>query len=377
MQRKKISYSLGFNFDSKLVDGIIFVNSQSSGISKIDEVFGALPDCPISSARPSSKIPNINWREFSAQIGKLSHSNIEFNFLMNTAQALDYSLKKAIKLYLSKLRDIGIKRLTLGTPELCEIVKDMFPFFHVTISITYGTRSKLKLSQAEKAGADAVYLDGVYVNRDFRLLRSLVKAAGIECRLYANMSCLSACPVVHNHYGIFAGTQNNETDQQNDAFFAGCTLVKMSNPVEWIQMPWIRPEDIKVYKSQGIHHFKLADRLAPTETLLNIAQSYVQGISPDNLFTLMERNGSKYKIFNIDPPIYQEATPIYVENRNIPQDFIEHFRNEACRSNDTSCVICSNVATKAVHIRANLKSATLSPATVELIPWKLRKRVGS
>lgn len=372
MPQKQKHFSLGFNFDSALIDGVIAANAEYKGISKIEEVFGALPDSPISSARPTLRIPNISWAEFTQQTKRLRDSNIQFNFLMNTNHSIESLSVKDIKDYLKRLADVGIQRLTVGTPELCLFIREIFSSFHITISITYGTRSISKLLEAEEAGADAVYLDGVYVNRDFELLRYLLTATKLECRLYANLSCIAACPVVSNHYGIFMGKQSSSTTRKNDAFFAGCTLIKLNNPVEWLQMPWIRPEDISVYISEGINHFKLADRLAPTKTLLTIAKSYLSGESPDNLFVLMERDGAKYKIISEDK--VNNLAPIYVKSQCLPLNFIDHYRSGACKSNDVNCSICAEIALKVIKVS---DSWQYKPVPIEIrssIPSKLIKR---
>jgi hypothetical protein len=373
MPLTEVSYSLGFNFDPALIEGLLAANEIYGGSSRINEVFGALPDCPISSARPISRIPPISWREFSRQLESLGKANIEFNFLMNTAHAVGATLPRAVAEYLKRLADVGVHRLTVGTPELCRLVKAHSPQFHLTLSITYGIHTAAKLSKAESAGADAVYLDGVYVNRNFLLLRALRKQATAECRLYANMSCISHCPVVRRHYNLFAGSQSALTARQNDAFFAGCTLIKLANPVEWIQMPWIRPEDICVYVSEGIKHFKLADRLATTETLLIIAQAYLKRTSPKDLFTLMERDGAKYRALAGESGDTSRPA-ISVINSEIPADFIQHFQLGDCISNNLSCELCLYVAQKAVRINHAAASARPPADLVSLIPLELQRR---
>lgn len=372
-QAQNISYSLCFNFDDALVNGIISLNEKYGGNARIDEVFGALANCPISSARPTSRIPHVTWLKFARRVNKMLASNIKFNFLMNTSQDLKALSINGIRSYLSRLADIGVTRLTLGTPELCHLIKSLFPQFHVTISLTYGISSENKLNLAEESGASAAYLDGVFVNRNFELLRKLLRKSNIECRLYANISCIAACPVIRSHYKMFAGKQDSYTVHQNDAFFAGCTLIKLNNPVEWIQMPWIRPEDIPTYMIEGIIHFKLADRLAPTETLLTIAESYLKGVSPGNLFVLIERDGLKYKMFPNNNGLHK-STPIMVLNDQIPSSFIDHFRNGECKSNDISCMVCSKVARRAVHISDSINTTVIPKQLKPLIPLELWQR---
>jgi collagenase-like PrtC family protease len=374
--QNRISYSLGFNFDPELSMRLAEINDVYGGRSRIDEVFAALPDCPISSARPTDRIPNLTWEEFRRQVRVLRDSGIGFNYLMNTSQRVDSTLTSKVKTYVQRLVDTGVDRITAGTPELCAFIKSFFSRVHVTISITYGTKSKNRLTEAELAGADAVYLDGVYVNRDFELLRTLLKQSRIECRLYANMSCISRCPVVGKHYQMFSGNQSSVTSRHNDAFFAGCSLVKLRNPVEWLQMPWIRPEDVVAYATEGVTHFKLADRLASTSTLVVIAASYLSAKSPDNLFDLMERDGVKYRLLECETNLRNSKTvPIFVHSKRLPSNFIAHFQKQGCTSSDTSCKFCVNLAHNAVEIWSKT-STELPSAFRELIPVELKKRAG-
>lgn len=373
----RVHYSLGFNFDPALIRGIVKANQRYGAVSRIEEVFGAMPDSPVSSARPTSRILSLKWEEFASQIRSLRDFGIAFNFLMNTSQRLDSALINKLKTYLQRLGDAGVERLTAGTPELCTFVKSFFPKFHVTISITYGIHSRRKLAKAELAGADAVYLDGVYVNRDFDLLRALLRRANVECRLYANMSCLARCPVVGKHYAMFSGAQSHITSRHNDAFFLGCSVVKLRNPTEWLQMPWIRPEDVSAYASEGVSHFKLADRLAPTSTLLVIAKSYLQRKSPDNLFDLMERSGEKYKLLSESEAKTrnQEPAPMFVHSKRLPIDFISHFRKEGCKSNDLNCEVCVMLAHNVVEINKSWPRE-LPSALYQLVPLELKRRAG-
>lgn len=110
-------------------------------------------------------------------------------------------------------------------------------------------------------------------------------------------------------------------------------------------MQWIRPEDICDYVHEGFKHFKLADRLAPTEILLNIAECYVKGRSPDNLFPLIERDGVKYRNAQ---KCYNGDLPFVVSNKKIPNDFVEHFKSGDCYSTNEECEYCNAIAKRAI-----------------------------
>lgn len=367
-------FSIGCNFDPKLVDGLAALNRNSTKAA-IVEVFGALSDSPIASARPTVRLPQIRPGDLMSLVTTLSRNGIEFNYLMNTSQSLDDALRRDVSTYLRKLSSIGVTRFTVGTEELCQLAKDTLPNSHVTMSITRGIRSTEAIAYAEIAGADAAYVDGVFVNRDFPLLRKLVSASRIETRVYANMSCVSGCPVVRRHYGQFAGPQSAATVTTSDAYFAGCSLVKLRSPVEWIQMPWIRPEDVSAYMSEGVRLFKLSDRLAPTPVLLRIAEAYLSEESPSDLFELMERDGGKYRAFRNEGADIT-GPPMSVRSDCIPGNFIEHFRQGSCRSRDRKCLVCNRIANLAVKINKQWIDAELAPEVRSVVPIELLSRAG-
>jgi hypothetical protein len=363
-------FSLGFNFDRRLIAGLARLNSQFSH-GQLVEVFGALPEGPISSARPMARIRRIGWDEFTDQVRLLAKHGIAFNYLMNTSEQLDRELREGTTRYLRRLRDAGVSRFTMGTPELCWLAKEVLPSAHVTMSITRGTRSVKRVEEARDAGADACYLDGVFVNRNFALLRSLVAVPGIAPRLYANMSCISGCPVVRQHYRIFAGEQGPSTEARSHAYFTGCSLVKLRSPVEWIQMPWIRPEDIGVYMDEGVGLFKLSDRLAATDVLLGIARAYVSGESPPDLFELIERDGTKYHRLHGG---VRSSKPLSIWSDRIPANFIDHFRSGECSSRDLDCPVCASVAYDAIERHPDWEDADADPTILQDVPAPLRAR---
>jgi hypothetical protein len=45
MVQHETKYSLGFNFDPELIEGIILANTEYGNNSRITEVYGSLPDC--------------------------------------------------------------------------------------------------------------------------------------------------------------------------------------------------------------------------------------------------------------------------------------------------------------------------------------------
>ena len=339
-------FTLGFNFDWQLVEALADLSARTGQRGTVSEVFGALAGSPLSSARPTTRIPDATLPTLVAQAAALRAEGIGFNYLMNTSEPIGG--KRVVVLdYLANLAENGVDRVTVGTTELARLIKKHLPNMHVTMSITKGVSTLKALDEVARAGCDACYLDGVFVNRNIALLTSLLRHTRLETRLYANMSCVSACPVVRQHYDTFA-RQNAGTTAAHDGFFAGCSLVKMRSSTEWMQMPWIRPEDISAYAALGVGMFKLTDRLATMPVLVRIAEAYTSATSPPDLFDIIERSGDKYRNLTTDTALAPSGSPYTVDPTAIPDEFIGHFLDGSCISQDKHCPICTRAAKTAV-----------------------------
>jgi collagenase-like PrtC family protease len=345
MQNNKIDFSLGYNFDPLLIDQIIMLNHQYGGKRKITEFYAALQDAPYLSTRPNKRIKGISWGEFESQVSKLKKNGISFNYLFNAiCDMRDIDLSR-FNDYLHDLYGIGVRKIIAHSPKLCEYIKKTQLDFNVTISSVYGIKSKKQLDEAYESFADSVYLDSIYINRNFELLRELKLYSRVPLKLYANVSCLSQCEKKDYHYSVLSQQNEEYQEYENDALFAYCSGEKIKKKINWLQMQWIRPEDIDIYYDEGFSHFKLTDRLAATDIMCKIAKQYLMGKSPDNLFSIIERDGAKYK-----KNLNCKNKIISVISDKIPYNFIEHFRSGDCISNDIGCQYCNAVAGNAIKI---------------------------
>lgn len=347
-KNKNIDFSLGYNFDQVLIDKVVELNEIYDKYRRVNEFFGALPNGPFLSTRPQKRIWNTSWQEFKFQIEKMSDSNINFNYLLNAKTEVNEIDLHLFSDFLNKLYDVGVSYLIAYSPELCKVIKSINQRFHVTISSVYNIRTKEQIDEAYNSGADFIYIDSIFINRNFELLRKLHENSKIPLKLYANVCCLSQCPNKDLHYSVLSNPDNDYQVEMNDKLFNYCSSEKLKNPVNWLQMQWIRPEDIDVYVQEGFNHFKLTDRLAPTDTLVFIAEHYLKGESPSDLFPLIERNGTKFKYLSN----YKigNQNPFFIDNSMIPNDFIEHFRSGECYSTNIDCDYCNKITKNAIRI---------------------------
>ncbi len=347
-----ICFSLGYNFDSELIERVAELNSKINNGRCINEFFAALPDSPLLSTRPNHRIPKISWKEFSSQIMKINKYKINFNYLLNAKTEIKDIDTLKITAFVERLYDIGISHLIVYSPQLCSLIKSINDNFSITISSVYNIRSEEQVDIAYNSGADFIYIDSIFTNRDFGLLRKLRNHSKVPLKLYANVSCLSQCINKDLHYSVLSNADNDYQVKMNDELFNFCSEQKLKNPVKWLQMQWIRPEDIDVYVAEGFNHFKLTDRLASTKNLLYIAEYYLKGQSPQDLFPLLERNGTKFRNFEA----YKKGIqPLFLDNTKIPKDFIEHYKSGVCDSTNEKSDYCNQIAERAIKISSNFK----------------------
>ena len=74
-----------------------------------------------------------------------------------------------------------------------------------------------------------------------------------------------------------------------------CSHTFLSEPVEFLRSPFIRPEDVSAYREAGMDIIKLSDRTESTEFLLGTARAYAGEKYDGNLFNLIFRGGRKIR----------------------------------------------------------------------------------
>jgi collagenase-like PrtC family protease len=346
---KIVEFALGYNFDPELIDRVSELNSKFKNNGVINDFFAALPDSPYLSTRPNYRIPPVTWKDFISQIKAMQEYKIKFSYLLNAKSTIGDINTLKLSEFIKRLYDSGISEFIVYSPELCDLIKTMNDKLIITISSIFNIRTVEQIDLAYKAGANFICLDSIFINRDFKTLKKLQNYSKVPLKVYANVSCLSHCINKDQHYTALSNSDYNYQLKMNDRFFNYCSKEKLNKPVKWLQMQWIRPEDIHVYVEEGFKHFKLTDRLAPTKNLLLIAESYLKGQSPQDLFPLMERNGTKYRAYKA----YNDGKqPFLIDNSKIPIDFIEHFRSGNCLSTDENCDYCNKIENEAIKVNS-------------------------
>lgn len=125
------TFSLAANYDADLIPKI--------GAYPVDEVYGKLPADGISGGRPRYLATPLSHKGLRSYIQTLDRHGIAFNYLLNGSCFTNREWtrvwqKKATSL-LAKLGELGVRRITVSTPFLLEMVKRRFPDFKVKVGI--------------------------------------------------------------------------------------------------------------------------------------------------------------------------------------------------------------------------------------------------
>jgi collagenase-like PrtC family protease len=378
-------FSLAANYDPDLVPRL-------AGYP-VDEVYGKFPTDGISGGRPSYLATPLSKEDLRSYIGLLDQHGIAFNYLLNGAcfgnREWTRSWQKRMMALLAKLGEMGVRRVTVSTPFLLELVKRRFPEFKVRVGIYAQVDTPRRARFWEELGADAIVLESFSINRNFPRLAAIRQAVQCDLELIANHVCLMNCPMQTYHQNGFAHASDDTSTLFIDYCLLRCSRLRLTDPSQFIKSAWIRPEDLAVYEAMGYTSFKLLERGIPSAELLRRVKAYSERRFDGNLAELLLSYGFSqpirkeslwslrhfFKPQQVSPrrlkPLRDLARlqgwhsplpecPIRVEARKIPADFLDSFRERDCASLDCqTCGYCERIAAQAVTIAPGYRAAVL------------------
>lgn len=249
-------FSLEANYDPELVP-------QLAGY-RVDEVYGKFPTDGINGGRPRHLATPLSETDLQSYIRLLDQHGIAFNYLLNGAcfgnREWTRSWQKRMTDLLTKLGEWGVRRVTVSTPFLLELVKRRFPEFKVRVGIYAQVDTPRRARFWEELGADAIVLESFSINRNFRRLAAIRQAVRCDLELIANHVCLMNCPMPTYHQNGFAHAADETSTLFIDYCFMRCSRLRLQDPSQFIKSAWIRPADLAVYEAMGDTSFKAGSR---------------------------------------------------------------------------------------------------------------------
>ncbi|MGZ3535159.1 MAG: U32 family peptidase [Thermodesulfobacteriota bacterium] len=345
---------VGANWD------IVFLDAVKG--TSVDALFGKLPFDIVGGARPGFVLPQIGRKDVENYIKACHDRRLEFSYLLNAPCLgnLQYSKKgygQLIEL-LEWIDHAGADAVTLGIPYLVDLTRKRFPRLKVKVSTTARVNTVRKALQYEDMGVEEIIIDE-HINREFKTLEAIRKAVKCNLELIVNNICLWQCPYNYEHVN-HDGHASREGEEEQYCYlqYPGylCLYRKLTDPVELLKSPWIRPEDISYYENLGYDHFKITERFKRTPLLLEHVKAYENRHYDGNLLDLftLPRKGAFTPIhleYFIKPEhvnimkISELGKVFDLEVRELIQldnkklnGFIEHFKRMDC--NQTTCSHC-------------------------------------
>jgi collagenase-like PrtC family protease len=377
--------TLAANYDPELVPALVDY--------PVREVYGKFPSDFIGGGRPSYMGTPLTEKELRHYVQVLADHGIAFNYLLNAAclsnDEWSRGWQKKLHKLLDRLRDMGIRNLTISTPYLLEVVKARFPDFKVKVGIYAQVDTPRRAREWERMGADAINVESFSINRDFVRLRAIREAVDCELQLIPNHPCLPNCALQPYHQVGHAHASDGSGGLFIDYCFLRCSRRRLEDPSKLIKSAWIRPEDIAAYEEMGYSTFKLIERGIPSPELLKRVRAYSERRFEGNLAELIIPYGFKQPLkkqkfwslrhffhpFQANPlklrrmleVVKQQGMlfptdelPFVIDSQRIPDDFVDGFRVRDCTRRDCAeCGYCKQIAAEAVTVDPEFRQQML------------------
>ncbi len=383
-----MKFSVATNFDNSFLDQI--------SSYPVTEVYGKLSRDFIGGGRASYSTQGVTKSILKDHVQHAHKHGIKFNYLINSACLgnREWTAKgsRSIRKLLDWISEINVDSITVSTPYLTEIIKKRYPHLFLKIGIFANIDSTERIRFWQDLGADMLTLESFSINRNFSLLKKIRKVAQCQLQLISNFTCMPKCPMQISHMnGLSHASNTTDKAPYVDYCVLKCSFYTLKDPELLIKSQWIRPEDLHVYEDLGYSDFKLLERNAPTEVMLNRVVAYSKRTSPDNLMELIQpygfsqeskkefgwlakyfislflerpfRVGKLQKLLKKRGMLYSlKGDPLLLDSKKIPADFLEEISKRACSSSDDcgDCDYCQKVLDASYSVDQNYKEECLS-----------------
>jgi collagenase-like PrtC family protease len=336
------------NWDEKLIERVAPMRPAY--------VYGSLPG--ERTLRTETQLPAVSEERAADHIAQAAATGIGFLYVMNATCMGNRELSEQGRWEILQrcewLSEVGAAGVTMSNPYVIELVKASFPDLEVHISVLAAVNSARKASFYRDLGAHTIYV-APEVNRDFPRLKAIRRAVECEVAVLVNEGCLLHCPMSQYHANVISHSHESIAGRYHvDYCYFKCSLIKMTDPAEYLKMPWIRPEDLAAYETTGVNYAKLAGREkmgkggpgSHTDWIVASATAYHERRSKDvaSLLVALEPVLSLAGEPHAGPDVHIDAEQL--------DGFLEFFQKGGCRMDCTTCRWCNKWADRAVTVEA-------------------------
>ena len=340
-------FSVPANFEIKSIEKYEHINEKNKD-AVIKETYGQLTEGYIhNSGRATGIIPDVQMRDLEKYVDFSLKKGIAFNYTINAAcfGNLEFSNTgiKQIKKLLTDLKNIGVNNLTLTTPGIIELVKTIAPEMRIKASAICQINSVEKMKHYLRLGIDRFVVEPSII-RDFSILRNMAQLASENMEIIINDKCMRDCPYRIFHYNQTAHDNNKIAESY---YFMSCGVEKSQNILKYLNLNWIRPEDLCLYQNIGIKYLKVEGReFIKTGNIEKLLECYINESFDGNLLDLL----------HVFAP-YDFSHQPYIDNKKL-DGYVRSFYNEevVCQQVCEKCGYCAGYVNKAFKMSNKMSS---------------------
>jgi len=310
-----VKYSIGYNYDLKLLDLLEIFRDHISGL------YFPIPQRFMGSGRALKENADYE-KDIPKLIRKCNELGIRSELLLNATCEGEKDCSDKIINYIKELKEKGLTSVIVTNPIYISKIKEKINI-EVESSVNCYVKELEHAQFLKQLGADVITIDRD-INRNLELIKKIKEKTGAKLKMLVNEGCLRNCPFRKIHFNMIShAIETNEFDRYS------CIQIIKKNPHKVFSIPFVRPEDIKHYEGL-IDYFKLATRTMNTGKIGLLLDAYIkQKYDGDLLFLLSTK--SLFEYFNaINNSILTKNN--FFENVN-NEEFCKKLLKEAAESN--------------------------------------------
>lgn len=358
-----IKFAVPYNGDPKLIDIVIEQYPEFT-----ESFFGNFGIDNFGGGRAQNDSIVNSSKQLRYVVSKLKDNKIDFNYVINNTSLMNDEFTPTylckFNSFVKKLIDFGVTKITLSNPFLIQHVKSLFPAIKISASVNLKTRSVEEVKYLIQLGCDEATLHYDLI-KNFKELKAIRLTTDMLLKLIPNDLYIMNCPWQKGHTRMQAShSKYKEFVTPYFSYYRNkCVKIRTIHPEQIFMGKWIAPQDIEQYTAIGYNNFKILDRLATTNWILNVMRIYIEQKKSSNLEEILGTYGRKTNIdtyiAGIDETTYPierlEAVPCITQEKGIPYWFSEkHLLN--C----SNCHLCQSIIDKQIVFPENVRNISIS-----------------
>jgi collagenase-like PrtC family protease len=336
-------FSVPADFKKETIDRYVKLN-QTYKDSRVLETYGNVTIGNLfGSGRSLSQLPSVDLPALKEFVKYSKSQGIAFDYSLNTSHMQNREFTKQgigeIKSFLYDIYESGIRYLTVTLPSIMEIIISTGLDFSIKASAICSIDNPNIALAFKKMGADRIVVKEL-INRDFHVLRRIVKNFGDKIEIIVNTPCHMDCSFRMSHYNQQSSDSIEHTNATSFNYYEHkCMHRRYSELGNWLKTCWVRPEDLHYYTSIGINYFKLQGRQSIFKggDIARVTETYFKG----------EYDGDLIDLVNCFAPL--NSFKVEVDNKKL-EGFLKPFyeKDYFCIRDCTDCDYCDVFARKCI-----------------------------